>query len=49
MSNTRSVNNFIIDQPNFFKHAKGTKKGNLKSSKGSSLHLGKKNHKKISE
>ena len=30
MSNTRSVNNFITDQPNFFKHAKGTKKGNLK-------------------
>lgn len=30
MRNTHFVNNFIIAQPNFFKHAKGTNKDNLK-------------------
>lgn len=46
MSNTRSVNNFITAQPNFFKHAKGTKKDNSKVLKEAVCIWGKKIAKK---
>lgn len=49
MSKTHFVNNFITAKPNFFKHAKGTKKDDLKVLKEEFAFGKRKNSKKVSE